>query len=489
MNQAERGGTGENGWRLFFVAVLVVGAALRAWLYLATHWSVGDALICFRFGDQFAAGHGLVYNPGQRLSSNTTALYTLLLGLGGSAGISIPLFARVLGIVCDVATLLMMQHLVKTAGCLRSPALRYGLPLAIYLFPLLAMYAVSGMETPLYVALTFFLLVRTLKGQDWLYYLAAALVLFCRPDGVIAIAATGAYLTLQARKIPWRVALLLAAIGLAYALANYLYYGSVFPYSVKLKAFFYHNTRYENFHFIATRFFRRDWVLAVWLVLAAVTAIRLRRTPVVVLLGVTTAALFCYLIFVAPGLRSYYVVSAVYVSSLLVGMGVCSWLETNLAKVFLPATIAGAAAYVAVVVVGGRIVFVELQNARAEEKVTKEDVGLWLKENTPENARVFVTALEVGYYAHRYMLDSPGLATPEVLNAIKANPRLDLFDQANLVKADYLVIPVVDRTRADYRLLQVYACTNKLSEFENMTYGLYQRVSTSDSPTRRTDNQ
>jgi len=110
----------------------------------------------------------------------------------------------------------MIKHLVESSGCVRAPALRYGLPLVIYFFPLLAMYAVSGMETPLYVCAVFFLMVRSLRSLDWPYYLAAALVLLCRPDGVIPIAAAAGYFTICDWKIHWRMVLLLMAIGLGY---------------------------------------------------------------------------------------------------------------------------------------------------------------------------------------------------------------------------------------------------------------------------------
>src|SRR4029077_3563970 len=311
----------ERNWKLFFLAALLAGSVLRLLLYLTTHWTVGDALISFRFSDQFAAGHGLVYNAGERLSCNTTLLYTFLLGLGASAGLDVPLFARLLGIGCDAVTLLLMKQLVEATGCVRSPALRYGIPVAIYFFPLLAMYAVSAMETPLYVCLIFLLLVRTMKGQDWRYYLAASLVLLCRPDGVIPIAASAAYITIRDWKIHWPLVIKLACVGLGYAVLNFAYYGTVVPYSLQAKAFFYHNTRYDNFHFVAARFFRRDFALVAYLLLLVGVVVWLRKNTTVLLLGVMSGALFCFILLIAPGLRSYYAVPSLYISALTVAVG------------------------------------------------------------------------------------------------------------------------------------------------------------------------
>jgi hypothetical protein len=133
-------------------------------------------------------------------------------------------------------------------------------------------------------------------------------------------------------------------------------------------------------------------------------------------------------------------------------------------------------AYLGVIAVGSKLVFQELKRLRGYEKATREDPGLWLRNNTPADARVFVTALEVGYYAKRYMLDSPGLATPRVLQALKENPRLTLFEQAELAKADYVLIPEpAGPPPANFELLRTYRYETKLAEFENKPYTLYKR--------------
>src|SRR5437867_11393672 len=107
MQQTEESKSRERTGSMLFVAALTFGAALRLGLYLKTQWTIDDGLIGFRFGEQFAAGHGLVYNAGERVSCNTSVLHTFLLGLAGLIGLPIPTFARVLGIGSDIATALM----------------------------------------------------------------------------------------------------------------------------------------------------------------------------------------------------------------------------------------------------------------------------------------------------------------------------------------------------------------------------------------------
>jgi hypothetical protein len=472
----EQAASNERSWKIFFLTALVVGGALRLMLYLGTHWTIGDGLIGFRFGEQFAAGLGLVYNAGEKISCNTTLLYTFLLGLAAKAGLSLPLFARLLGIACDAITLFLMKQMVEASGCARSPMLRYGIPVIIYFFPLLAVYSVSAMETPIYVCLIFFLMSRTLKAQDWRYYLAAALVLLCRPDGVIPIAGSAAYITLRDWKIHWRLVVKLAVVGLGYAALNFAYYGTVVPYSLQAKAFFYHNTKYENFHFVAGRFFRSDAVFAVYLLTLLGSALSLRKNKVGLLLGVMSGFLFCFILLIAPGLRSYYVVPSLYVSLLTVALALANWIEKHLEKALKPMVICGSVAYAAVVFVGARFIYHQLGNAQIGQDDTVKTPGLWLRDNTPQDAKVFVTALEVGYYAKRYMLDSPGLATPRVLQALKAKPGLTIYDQADVVKADYVLIPETkEKAPPNFQLLRTFGSASQNSEYENITYVLYKR--------------
>ena len=101
---------------------------------------------------------------------------------------------------------------------------------------------------------------------------------------------------------------------------------------------------------------------------------------------------------------------------------------------------------------------------------------MWLRQNTPPDAKVLVTALEVGYYAKRYMFDSPGLTTPQILEGLYSGKNLNFFQQGDLVGADYLLVPETGPPPPNYQLLHIYRYEGKLSEFEPMAYGLYKRI-------------
>ena len=139
----------------------------------------------------------------------------------------------------------------------------------------------------------------------------------------------------------------------------------------------------------------------------------------------------------------------------------------------------GSIAYAAVLFVGARFIYHQLDNAQIGQDDTIKTPGLWLRDNTPQDAKVFVTALEVGYYAKRYMLDSPGLATPRVLHALKAKPGLTIYDQADIVKADYVLIPEAkEKAPSNFQPLRTFGSASQNSEYENITYVLFKRTDT-----------
>ncbi|RME21481.1 MAG: hypothetical protein D6798_18055, partial [Deltaproteobacteria bacterium] len=71
-------------------------------------WTLDDAYITFRYADNLVAGHGIVFNPGERVEGYTNFLWLLLLAVGRSLGLAPELFSKVLGALLDVASLTMI---------------------------------------------------------------------------------------------------------------------------------------------------------------------------------------------------------------------------------------------------------------------------------------------------------------------------------------------------------------------------------------------
>jgi arabinofuranosyltransferase len=465
-------------------AVLILGVGLRIALSVRTDFTIGDAFIIFRFAEQFAAGNGLVFNAGEWVGGNTSPLHTLLLGFGACTGMDIPWVARVLGIACDIGTLFLMWNMIRGKGGIRSPSLQVAVLAMLFLCPFLFFYSVSGMETPLYMVLIFFVLDRTLRKLDWVWCLAVALVFFCRPDGVVAVGAALLFTLIVTRKIPWLALVGTFLIGLAYLGFNYFAYHSVIPPTVKVKAVAYHNSAAALFQYIADRFFfHRAWVLAAYIALMLTLLVIRRRRPTVLLLGLAAIG---YLVFdlTAPYLRTWYVVPFLTLSACTILVATASLAEDAKLPHLSLATVGALAAYMLVSCLAYREVFKDCRAWRVRIHECTEAAGTWLKDNTPPDAKLFVTALEIGYFAKRRTWDAPGLVAPRVLQLIQSDPRMKLLEMADRVQADYAAIPNDEGSHPNFRQVKIFRTKTSPGHMglAEGGYSIYERLNPAASP-------
>ncbi|HKH46003.1 MAG TPA: hypothetical protein VKM72_15185 [Thermoanaerobaculia bacterium] len=195
-----------------------------------------DAFISYRYALNLIAGHGLVFNPGERVEGYTNLLYVLLLvpaaWLAGAE--------RLLAISIGVNLLSAAAALLGFFGFARERlgGARAGMAaLALALCPSLWVAVASGLETPLVLALQVALWIaveRTVEREDGqpLLPLTVLTVLagLARADGFIAPLLAALYLAVRGRR---RAALAVAAASLATLAAlvawRLTYYGWPLP--------------------------------------------------------------------------------------------------------------------------------------------------------------------------------------------------------------------------------------------------------------------
>jgi arabinofuranosyltransferase len=124
---------------------LVLAAALaHAWW---CRWLAEDAYISMRYARNWAAGQGLVFNPGERVEGFTNFLWTALLALGARAGVDLESFALGLGLACTAGAFCLWIVLWRRL-CGAHAALPFGL-VALAANYSWASFATSGLELPL----------------------------------------------------------------------------------------------------------------------------------------------------------------------------------------------------------------------------------------------------------------------------------------------------------------------------------------------------
>lgn len=209
-------------------------------------WLVDDAFISFRYAQQLVAGHGLVFNPGERVEGYTNFLWTIIaagvLWLGGDPANVMRLLTLLIGQASVVLCYVVGRRSVSESSF-------KGTDLAALLAPLLLatsgpflLYSTrgSGLETALF---TLLLLagIAAYIAQRW--SLCGALLAFAaltRPEGVLVLGLTAFHALVRAEaRQRWRITGALVgtfmAIFLPYYLWRFTYYGLPLPNTFYVK--------------------------------------------------------------------------------------------------------------------------------------------------------------------------------------------------------------------------------------------------------------
>ncbi len=230
--------------RTVLLVALAVYLAATLFAGFGSGWNlVDDALIFCRYASNCAAGHGPVYNPGERVEAHSSPLWVALLSLGARLGMDLPYLTRALGILAGagVVTLAALAFGVSFA-----PFVAFMLTLMVAGDAGLAVWGVAGLETNGF-ALILFALWVVLKavlnhpgaGSRWLLGGLAGLLALTRPEGAAlgAIAVLFSVVRGPAKNVPsrWVSAVPFVTVLAILFFWRMNYYGTPLPTSVSGK--------------------------------------------------------------------------------------------------------------------------------------------------------------------------------------------------------------------------------------------------------------
>jgi hypothetical protein len=133
-----------------FPLILLAGAILTAHA-LYFDYVAEDAFISFRYAENLAQGHGLVWNLGERVEGYTNFLWVILLAAVARAGLDVVVAARLGGLALAIATIFLVERLSRRG---RRRHFADSLPgLLLGLNGAFALWAGAGMETSLFTLL------------------------------------------------------------------------------------------------------------------------------------------------------------------------------------------------------------------------------------------------------------------------------------------------------------------------------------------------
>ena len=227
-------------------SLLVVGGILIGGFVLhcvAVNYISDDAFISFRYVRNFLQGHGLVFNPGERVEGYTDFLWVLLLaGLQSLLpAVSLLKIAQAAGVLFGALTIWMA---LRFSWDHRQPFWPWGTLAGTFLAAHsgFAAWSTGGLEGSLFACLVLggaWAHVGYLETQRrfWAAPLLFALAAVTRPDGLLFLGLTGLHLVFaeRARTGEWmnrRVllwGLVFALLYMPYFFWRYAYYGYLFP--------------------------------------------------------------------------------------------------------------------------------------------------------------------------------------------------------------------------------------------------------------------
>ncbi len=463
------------------VAAVVTFALLSS---LLRHWGNDDPYITYRYAANLLAGHGFVYNVGERILSTTAPLYALLLAALGRIWPDLPALSNALSAVAVVLGAASLFLWSRERG---EPAAGMLAALLLSLSPPLLM--TSGAEICTYVMLILGGLFAYDREKWDLAALALALAAMVRPDAVLAALALALCHVVRRRTVPWRsVGLYAALIGVWYV-GLWLYFGSPVPVTLSAK-------QQQGVMSISTGFvpglmkvlrpllrLPLFWLQGPLVVIGLAQVLRRARywLPLLLwtalyflaytLLGVSSY--FWYYAPLAPAFAVLVAEGAIWLLRLLARLSAPRLLRVGLMGLLLVAVL--------VPLLGGTVRAGWRSDPRLE---VYQEIGQWIEGHTPPQASI--GALEVGiigYYAQRKIIDFAGLIQPEV--ARQMTPASTYADTAawaiQTYQPDYVLLhqPGFGGLSDSDWFQTAYAPLREFTNGESLWLILYQR---SESP-------
>ncbi len=260
-----------------FSPLLLIGPGVLALafavfqLYYFSVFTVDDAYISYRYAENFARGDGLVFNKGEYVEGYTNFLWVILLGLLKKTGIDVQDSSLGLGTLFSLMTLVLTIFIsflisAKQRQTSFSKLLSMVAVFSIATSPAFGIWAVAGLETPLFMCL--------LVAAIWLHLrektqtkgfsfssLCFGLLALTRPEGIMYFALTLFYdlayhVNTQRRNFLnfWKRLLIFLCIVAPHFLWRWQYYNSWLPntYYMKVgKEFYFVGVKYVYEFFFA----------------------------------------------------------------------------------------------------------------------------------------------------------------------------------------------------------------------------------------------
>lgn len=230
------------------VLLFLTASTLFFFLCVVDYFAVfEDGFISFRYAQNLAEGHGLVFNVGEMVWGYSNFLWTVLLALCIKTGLPVILSAKCLGVICAMAVIGLV-FIWSNGRHSKNPVLMLSAPLLLATSTHFIIASQNGMETLLFTFLALggilsFLYSLERRKTFTPYAILFLLASLTRPEGPLLIAtAVGIeaiiFLKSRDRIILKRIFLASSIFFVGYGiyiLTMYLFYGYPLPNAFYIK--------------------------------------------------------------------------------------------------------------------------------------------------------------------------------------------------------------------------------------------------------------
>jgi len=491
-----------------FLPVLYVATVSLVLYILLSNNGYDDPFITYRYARNLARGLGFVYNPGERILSTTTPLFTLLLALLYFTTSDLPRIAILISAISIAMGGLLLWDLGRTW---KTPVAGW---VGLFLYPTFTLPLISfGSETPLYIALSLAAIAFYARRRYSAAAAFAALATLTRPDGILVAVVLGAHFLLRIRKpIPWKALLIFVILLVPWFVFAWLYFG--YPLPVTLAAKQQQGTLAVSQTFAPGLLWIIGWYIGYWQYwLEAALALigvywLVRRAPQWALLLAWTALYFVSYSLLGVSRYFWYYAPLVPGYIALVGLGLdatAHFIQSGSLKPASkrlleaqtdaiprqPVTQTHQSALrqrMSYLLVGALVILLTVaQSVNVYRLSTTSDsraaayrtVGEWLRDNTPSDS--LISSLEIGiigYYADRRVVDFAGLLHPEVAQRLHNSPSYEdaAIWAATNYSPDYIVLVKGDLRALKQGFLDEYCRVGEHFQSKDYGYGAFINV-------------
>jgi hypothetical protein len=436
-----------------------------------SHWGYDDPFITYRYAANLQHGLGFVYNPGERVLSTTSPLFTLLQALLGNLWPDLPRLANLLGAFSLAMGGLFLWDLAHTW---QAPLVGWSGLLLYPTFPLLV--STLGSETLLYLAFCLGAFAFYARQRYPLMAVCVALAILTRPDGVLlAFILAVHYLLWIRRPFPWLALALFLGLTIPWFAFAWVYFGSPLPATLAVKqhqgAMAISQSFAPGLLTIVRWYSRWPYLLESGLAVAGAVFLLWRARPWALFMAWT---ILYFLAYSALGVSGYFWYYAPLVPGLiaLFGLGISSLRKILTPSRTIPFFYFIAVALLLLLVAAQAYDLGQLRQHPDNRLVIYEVIGEWLRDHTPPDASVGTLEVGIiGFYAQRRMIDFAGLIQPEVSNQFTPHTT---YDDAALwavehYHPDYLVLHENNFLRLEQEYVTLHC--NAIQHFPGKAYG------------------